>query len=134
MALPGDPGPWPTEGPRAGRLASAGFQGPLPGQRERVSFIGSSRPSLLPSSRQPPPSTGPVPEASEYLMGGRSENLCNWVCASWKRIMAPLLDLCAHLLQEQGGRGAICPAPQVPRTNAIPIIQTGKPRHREAAC
>lgn len=63
--------------------------------RRRVwSFIGFSRPGLLPSSLQPPPSTGPVPEPSEHLIRGRNENPCDWVCSTLKCVRARLPGLC----------------------------------------
>lgn len=72
----------------------AGFQ-QLPGptswsKGKSQGFYWLLQARLLPSSAQPPPSTGLVPEASERFMGGRNENPRDWVCPTPKCVMARL--------------------------------------------
>lgn len=72
----------------------AGFQ-QLPGptswsKGKSQGFYWLLQARLLPSSAQPPPSTGLVPDASERFTGGRNENPCDWVCPTPKCVMARL--------------------------------------------
>lgn len=82
--------PWTLTGQGPGQDGAPGGRLPAVSRayfllRRRVwSFIGFSRPGLLPSSPQPPPSTGLVPGPSEHLMRGRNENPCDWVCPTVK--------------------------------------------------